>query len=285
MLTPFHELLDERRAGSAVGAFTAYDLEEAVATLAAARAADTGVILLVGSKSFAAQDGSLLLDALIAAVSRASGVRACVQLDHCTDLELLEAALAAGAGAVMADGSALPYEDNMTFVRRAVELAARHGAAVEAELGAITGDEDVALAVAAGALTEPGEAVDFIERTGADCLAVSIGNVHGIYREPPRLDIPRLESIHARCPVPLSLHGASGIPDEIITTAIRSGIAKINVNTELRAAYLEATVRRAPELVEGGRLADLHAAQIAAVEAVVLGKLNAFEGAADDPAS
>ena len=107
MLTPFHELLDERRAGSAVGAFTAYDLEEAVATLAAARAADTGVILLVGSKSFAAQDGSLLLDALIAAVSRASGVRACVQLDHCTDLELLEAALAAGAGAVMADGSAL----------------------------------------------------------------------------------------------------------------------------------------------------------------------------------
>ena len=94
-----------------------------------------------------------------------------------------------------------------------------------------------------------------------------------------------MESIHARCPVPLSLHGASGIPDEIITTAIRSGIAKINVNTELRAAYLEATVRRAPELVEGGRLADLHAAQIAAVEAVVLGKLNAFEGAADDPAS
>ena len=85
--------------------------------------------------------------------------------------------------------------------------------------------------------------------------------------------------------MPLSLHGASGIPDQMVAATIRSGITKINVNAELRAAYLEATVRRAPELVEGGPLADLHAAQIAAVESVVLTKLSAFEGGGDDPAS
>jgi ketose-bisphosphate aldolase len=285
MLTPFHALLAGRRSGSAVGAFTAYDLEGATAVLRAGARANAGVILLIGSKSFASEDGALLLDAIVAAAARAPDVRACVQLDHCGDLGLIEAALAAGAGAVMADGSGLSYENNVAFVSSAVELARHCGAGVEAELGTINGDEDVAQAVAAGALTDPDEAVDFIGRCGAHCLAVSIGNVHGLYREPPQLDFDRLTSIRGRCPVPLSLHGASGISDAIVAHAIRSGIAKINVNTELRAAYLEVTMRRTPELLDGGRLADLHAAQVAAVQAVVAAKLAAFEESTDDPSS
>ena len=92
----------------------------------------------------------------------------------------------------------LPYEANIEFVARAVELAHRAGAAVEAELGSITGDEDVALAVEAGALTDPDQAVEFVARTRADCLAVSIGNVHGIYRQKPQLDFERLEAIRGR---------------------------------------------------------------------------------------
>jgi tagatose 1,6-diphosphate aldolase GatY/KbaY len=275
VLTSFAELLASRREGTAVGAFTCYDLEAAGAALRAAADAGTGVILLIGGRSYTDPDGGLLLAALVA-VARASEARACVQLDHSADLAVIESALAGGAGAVMADGSQLPYEQNAAFVERAAELARRHGAGVEAELGHLSGDEDVATAVAAGALTDPGEAADLVDRTGVDCLAVSIGNVHGTYRGPPRLDWDRLETIRSAIATPLSLHGASGIPDEMVRRTIATGVAKINVNTELRTAYLGATADVLPSVLEGSRLNALHAAQSAAVERVVAAKLAAF---------
>jgi tagatose 1,6-diphosphate aldolase GatY/KbaY len=276
MLTPFTDLLAERPAGTAVGAFTCYDLEGAVATLRSADNAGSGVILLIGSQSYADRDGALLLAALIAAADQ-SDARACIQLDHCSDIALIESAFVAGVGAVMADGSALAYEDNVNFVRRAADLARQHSGAVEAELGMIEGDEDVAQAAAPGALTDPAQATDFIQRTGAACLAVSIGNVHGIYCNPPELDWDRLDAIRAGVSRPLSLHGASGIPDSMLCRSILGGIAKINVNTELRAAYLTATRHELPAALEGQRLGALHAAQVAAVEAAVTAKLQAFD--------
>ncbi len=232
MRASFTALLAEASAaGRAVGAFTCYDLEALGAVLRAAEAAAAPAIVLVSKQSFAAADGERLVAALCAAADR-SPVPVCVQLDHVADLGLIEAALAAGVGAVMADGSHLPMEENVAFVQAAARLAHARGAGVEAELGGITGDEDVAAAVAAGALTDPDEAVGFVARTGADCLAVSIGNVHGHYREPPALDWARLAAIRARVACPLSLHGASGIPEADVTAAIGHGIAKINVNTE-----------------------------------------------------
>jgi len=275
VLTSFAQLLADRRRGTAVGAFTCYDLEEAAAVLHAAAAAQVGVILLIANQTYAGRGGGLLLSALVAAAAR-SEAQACVQLDHCGELSAIESALEAGAGAVMADGSKLPYDDKVRFVRAAVDLARAHDAAVEAELGSIDGDEDVARAVAAGALTEPDEAADFVSRTGADCLAVSIGNVHGIYRDPPRFDWVRLDEIRRRVAVPLSLHGASGVPDEMVSRAIETGIAKINVNTELRAAYLEATRGSLPAAIDGAKLAALHETQTAAVEHVVAARLRAF---------
>jgi tagatose 1,6-diphosphate aldolase GatY/KbaY len=211
------------------------------------------------------------------AAARRGQAAACVQLDHCDDLAVIEAALEGGAGAVMADGSALAYEQNAQFVASAVELARAYGASVEAELGGIAGDEDVAEAVAAGALTDPAEALDFVGRTAADCLAVSIGNVHGSYREPPRLDWARLDAIRAQLGTPLSLHGASGIPDELIRRAIAAGIAKININTELRQAYLAATEGMIGSVLAGSRLNALHTAQMSAVEGVIAAKLRAFD--------
>jgi tagatose 1,6-diphosphate aldolase GatY/KbaY len=276
MLTSLAEVLVQRRDGTAVGAFTCYDLEGAVATLRAAADAGVGVVLLVSGQSYGERDGALLLAALLAAADR-SPARACVQLDHCGDEIAIESALSAGVGAVMADGSSLPYEENIAFVRRAVELARGHKASVEAELGAIEGDEDVARAVAAGALTDPAQVGDFVDRTGADCLAVSIGNVHGIYRSPPQLDFERLEGIHSAVTSPLSLHGASGIPDEMLRDAIRAGIAKINVNTELRVAYLRATEDALHEVIEGSRLSGLHATQVDAVSRIVAAKLRTFD--------
>lgn len=276
MLMPFADLLAARREGTAVGAFTCYDLETAAAVLGSAASARAGVILLIGGRSLAAPGGDLLLAALVAAAGRAQ-TAACVQLDHCDDIELIAAAFEAGAGAVLADGSALPYEQNVELVARAVERARAHGAAVEAELGGISGDEDVARAMAAGALTDPAQAPEFMARTGAACLAVSIGNVHGIYRDPPLLDWDRLDAIRAAVAAPLSLHGASGIPDADIRSAIAAGVAKINVNTDLREAYLAATEATIGSVLDGSRLSALHAAQADAVAEIAGAKLRAFD--------
>lgn len=275
MTTAFERLFVGRGAQAAVGAFTCYDLETATAVLRAAERRGTPVILLIGARSFAGKDGPRLLSALVAAADR-SEVEAGVQLDHCPDMDQIDAALELGVAAVMADASKLDFEANVAFVRTAVDRAAAFGAGVEAELGRISGDEDAARAVEGGALTDPDQAHEFVQRTGVHCLAVSIGNVHGLYRQPPRLDWARLEAIAARVSLPLALHGASGIPDAMVRRSIAAGIEKINVNTELRQAYLEATREHLPAVIAEAQLADLHDAQTAAVEQIVDTKLEMF---------
>ena len=271
MLTPFRELLEERRAaGAAVAAFTCYDLTTALGVIRAAEQRGDPVMLLLGAASFAGPDGRLLAAALLAA-AREARVPACVQLDHASDRDLIHAALAGGIGAVMADGSRLPLDGNTAFVRSV--RAAAGAAGVEAELGHIAGDEDVAAAARAGAFTDPDDAAAFATATGADCLAVSIGNVHGRYAAAPAFDWERLAAIRERVDVPLSLHGASGIPDEDVRNAIRLGICKVNVNTELRARYLDELDRRLPEVRGGLRLLELQESLTAAVAEAASAKL------------
>ena len=281
MLSPFTELLAEHdRARTALGAFTCYDLEVARGVLAAAAGRDVGVVLLVSRDAFGAPGGEQLLAAVRAAAER-SPTRACIQLDHVADLELIGAAFELGAGAVMADGSKLPFEENAALVAAAAALARRHGGAVEAELGHVAGDEDIARAAEAGGFTDPAEAERFLAATAADCLAVSIGNVHGTYRDEPKLDWDRLDAIEARVPVPLSLHGASGLPDGDLRRAVAAGVRKVNVNAELRQTYLEVTGRELEAARDGARVMALHAAQGAAVEDFVATKIDAFAAVAE----
>jgi tagatose 1,6-diphosphate aldolase GatY/KbaY len=268
MRTRFSELLRDAAArGGAVGAFTCYNLETALGVLDAAGAATRGVALLISPQSFAGAGGEALLAALSAATD-AAAAPACVQLDHATDAGAIRRAFMLGAGAVLADGSRLSLEQNIQFV----EDAGADGE-VEAELGRIEGDEDVAAAVAAGALTEPHEAARLAEEARPTCLAVSIGNVHGRYRMPPRLDWDRLQAVRERVDVPLSLHGASGLPDEDVRRAIELGVRKVNVNTELREAYLAATAERLEGARVGARVLELNRAQATAVADVVARKL------------
>ena len=279
MLARFSDILaSAAERGTAVGAFTAYNLEQALGIVRAAEERETSMILLIGSQSFAAPSGPLLLSAFVA-VARETSVPACVQLDHVHDQELVRRAFELGAGAVMADGSHLPLVGNAELVLEAVAAGRASGGEVECELGVIVGDEDVASAVSAGALTDPDEAAALVERTDAACLAVSIGNVHGTYRERPELDWPRLEAIRRRVTVPLSLHGASGLPDDDLRRAIRLGVAKINVNTELRARYVEVTAEQVESVREGARILELNLAQTEAVARVVSAKLEVFEQA------
>ena len=274
MLTSFREILEERRgASAAVGAFTCYDVTTAIGVVRAAEARGDPVLLLVAEASFRSPAGRLLLPALLA-VAAAARVPACVQLDHVADLGLIDAALTAGAGAVMADGSKLPVADNASLV--ASVRARSAGAGVEAELGHVEGAEDVATATQAGSLTDPDEAVWFVAATGCDCLAVSIGNVHGNYARPPELDWERLRAIQSRVDVPLSLHGASGIDDADLARAIGLGVCKVNVNTELRGRYLEQLEAGLPAAQEGLRLLDLDAGVIDAVAELVAAKLVAL---------
>lgn len=259
----------------AVGAFTCYDLETASAVLTACAEATVPAMLLIAPNTFASAVGEHLMRSLVACAN-AAPIPALVELDHASDLGLIERALALGAGAVMADGSKLPLQANTAFVRDAVRLARRHGAHVECELGHLAGDEDRAHAVEAGALTDPADAADLIERSGADCLAISIGNVHGHYIEAPVLDFDRLMEIERRVNVPLALHGASGIPADAIRASIACGIRKINVNTELRGAYLGATKNALTTVLAPLDLASLHSFQREAVGLAVAEKLEVF---------
>jgi len=277
LLCAFDTLLAERRAaGGGLGAFTCYDLETARGVLAASTQRGVGVVLLVSAAAFAEPGGAELVGALRGAVER-SPARAVVQLDHVGELALIEAAFEAGAGAVMADGSRLPLAENAALVGAAVAIARRHGGAVEAELGHVSGDEDVAAAAAAGRLTDPGVVAGFVAQTGAACLAVSIGNAHGTYARPPALDFERLAAIRAATAVPLSLHGASGLPSELVRRAIASGVTKVNVNTELREAYLAATADALPGAADGFRVLELHRRQAAAVAALAAAKLAHYD--------
>jgi len=257
----------------AVGAFNVYNLEEVRAVISAAEAEASPVILQVLPAALA-YAGRSLIDLCLSAARHAS-VPVTVHLDHCASADVLASALRAGVPSVMADGSHLDYAANVAFTREMAALARASGATVEAELGRISGTEDGLTVEAREArLTDPGQAANFVAQTQVDALAVCIGNVHGRYHSAPNLDFDRLEALCARVPVPLVLHGASGLPDSMIRRCIALGVTKINVNTELRHAYLSAArtyLNHTP-----CDLLDLMAHTSAAVKAVVAGKLRAF---------
>ena len=278
MLKGFRDLLLERRShNAAAGAFTCYDVTTALGVLRAAEARSVGVILLISEGSYSGRDGSALVAALNAVAQRSS-VPVCVQLDHVANETLIARALADGVGAVMADGSQMSTNENAALVER-VRIRALEIAGVEVELGHIEGDEDIAAAVAAGALTDPREAAAFVVRTRPDCLAVSIGNIHGTYASEPLLDWDRLERIRDEVgDVPLSLHGASGLADEDVRRAVGLGIAKVNVNTEIRTRYLEEVAARLPDVTPGYRVLELNSALVHAVAEVVDDKLELLSG-------
>ena len=268
--------------GSADPAFTCYDFTTALAVVGAAEEAGRGAILLV-SPSTAATANGLRLIAALRGLADGAGVPVAVQLDHASDLRVIADAVAAGADSVLVDGSSLDYEDNIALVRSAraaLDVLASGGAGVgpeiviEAELGGLAGDEDRAFgsdaagnAPAAGTagLTDSAQVEDFVARTGAQLLAVAVGNVHGKYKGEPELRWDVLQDIAVRTRIPLVLHGASGIPAAELVKAAAMNVGKVNFNTELRTGVLETLeARTAAHRTDGenlqGLLADWDAA-------------------------
>lgn len=163
-----------------------------------------------------------------------------LHLDHCRTYEECVAAIQAGYSSVMIDGSSLPFEENVALTKKVVDYAHTLGITVEGELGKLVGEEgDLIVKGPEAAQTDPAEAKEFVERTGVDCLAVSIGTQHGHYIAAPHLNIERLKAIKEVVNVPLVLHGGSGTPIDQVQEAIRNGIRKINVATDVLTAVAD----------------------------------------------
>src|SRR6476620_8801870 len=239
MLASTNELLNTAlRNGYAIGAFNVYNLEGVKAVINAAEALHSPAILQLHPSAL--QYGKSPLVALCLEEGRKSLVPISVHLDHSTSEKDIHLALAAGIKSIMADGSFLPYEQNLIFSREMTKLAHANGAAVEAEIGRISGREDcLTIDEKAAKMTDPVAAVEFIKETNVDFLAVTIGNVHGKYLSEPKLDFSRLAKIRAAVSVPLVMHGASGLPESMIHQCIQLGVSKFNVSTEVREAYMD----------------------------------------------
>lgn len=279
MLLPTAQLLKQAEAGEyAVGAFNTYNLVITRAIIKAAENCKAPVILQVGSAALK-QAGREALAASMLAEAVRSPVPVAVHLDHSTQISDVDACLDLGFSSIMIDGSELSFNQNVALTIIATEKAHGLSRSVEAELGKIVGQEDVAGYHLSGSPTDPAEAATFVEATGVDALAVCIGNVHGLYREAPALDFDRLSQICARVATPIVLHGASGLPDKTVREAIELGVRKMNVNTELRGALLGAFSHALPQAQNGYNVMELFAAGEAAVRDLVEEKIELFGGA------
>lgn len=249
MLINFSEMLKTaHEKGYAVGSFNVYNYETMRGACMAAKELDMPLIVAFGAKYLE----NMTLDEAVSmarALSSAMGIDLCLHLDHCPKMETVFAAIRAGFSSVMYDGSALPFEENLANTALVCRVAHASGVSVEAELGSLaaTDTSHEGSADDREVYTDPDLAKTFVEKTGVDALAVSVGTVHGLYKGTPKIRQDILTEINEKTGIPLVMHGGSGIPEDMIKESIRNGISKINVNTEI-SAY---TVDKTTELLAG----------------------------------
>jgi len=262
------EMFKKAQAGGyAIGAFNVNNMEIIQGIVEAAKEEQSAIILQVsaGARKYA---NSIYLRKLVEAAVEDSGLDIVLHLDHGENFDIVKQCIEDGFTSVMIDASHYPFEENIRITKEVVDYAHAHGVVVEAELGRLAGVEDaVKVRKEDATYTDPDEAVEFVERTGVDSLAVAIGTSHGAYKfkGEPRLDFERLEIIGKKLPnTPLVLHGAStvlpefvelcnkyggnipgaqGVPEEMLRRAASMNVAKINIDTDLRLA-MTAAIRK-----------------------------------------
>ena len=235
MLVTLQEIIAAaEKGGWCVPAFNVYNTETVEGVVEAAEALSAPVILQVYPRLVNEEVGFYLAPAALAAARRAK-VPVCLHLDHAAGKTEVYKSLRWGFTGVMQDGSQLPFEENVALTRGTVELCAAVGVGVEGEIGHVGLASDDVM----GEFTEPAEAARFAEKTGVCCLAVLVGNAHGHYKKPPKLDIERIRAIRKACGVPLVLHGGSGIPEGEVRAAIDAGMRKMNIGTDVCCAFAD----------------------------------------------
>ena len=224
---------------TAIGAFNTPNLESVIAVLNAAEKLNVPVIISHAELHEKVAPLEIIGPIMVWAAKRAK-VPVCVHLDHCETLSYMEHALDIGFTGVMYDGSILPYEENVANTQKAVELARKYGANVEAEIGQMPSREGGNTPCGGGPVyTDPELAVRFCRETGIDALAPSFGTAHGIYKSKPVLDLDRVKTISEKTGLPLVMHGGSGVSAEDYRKAISNGIRKINYYSYMAKAGTE----------------------------------------------
>lgn len=224
-----------------LAALNVLHVETAEAIAAGAEAAGRGAVLQISENCVKFHGGLAPIAKAAEAVAEASTAPLSLHLDHAQDLELVAEALRLGFSSVMFDGATLPWEENVALTRQVVEDGHAAGAVVEAEIGEIGGKDG---AHAPGVRTDPEEAARFAEATGIDLLAVAVGSSHAMTERTAALDLDLISRIGGLVPVPLVLHGSSGVPDDLLVDAVRAGMRKINISTQLNKVFTAAVRER-----------------------------------------
>jgi fructose-bisphosphate aldolase class II len=285
VLSTTAELVGEARAaGTGVAAFNVITLEHAAAVAAAAEATGLPAIVQISHNAIRYHGGDPLpLAAAVVRIATGSDARLSLHLDHVEDLDLVRRTAECGASSVMFDGSRLPDEQNIAATREAAAWAHANGLFVEAELGEIGGKGS---AHTPGVRTDPGQAAEFVAATGVDALAVAVGSSHAMRTRTAGLDLDLVARLRDAVPVPLVLHGSSGVPNATLREAVGHGMVKINIGTLLNLAFTGAVrtaLRDDPAVVDPRRYLGAARDAAAAVVADCLTRLGTRPAPVDTP--
>ncbi|WP_407306204.1 class II fructose-1,6-bisphosphate aldolase [Desulfosporosinus sp. SB140] len=236
------ELLEKaQKEHYAVGAFNCNNMEIVQAIVAAAEAEHAPVIIQA-SQGAIKYAGIEYITALTRIAAERASVPIALHLDHGTSFAQVMQCARNGFSSVMIDGSKLPLDDNIALTNKVIEAVRPLGLSVEAELGKIGGTEDdITVSEREALFTDPAEAEQFVQATKVDALAIAIGTAHGQYKGIPKLDFDRLTEIVKRVTTPIVLHGSSGVPDDALREAISRGVCKVNIDTNIREAFVRAS--------------------------------------------
>ena len=260
--------------GIGLGAFNVFSIEHAEAFTIAAEAAGTPVVVQISQNAVRYHGALAPIGLATLALAREGTAPMVVHLDHVTDESLVDEAVSLGFGSVMFDASTMPYADNVASTAAIVRRCHDSGIDVEAELGEIGGKDGVHRS---GVRTRPDEAASFAEATGVDALAVAVGSSHAMTERRVALDLELISALRAAVPVPLVLHGSSGVPDEELVRAVKSGMTKINIATHLNQVFthsVRAMLAANPDMVDSRRYLGPAREAVAAESARLLRLLN-----------
>ncbi|MDY5021602.1 MAG: class II fructose-1,6-bisphosphate aldolase [Blautia sp.] len=238
LVTTKELLLKAQEGHYAIGAFNVENMEMVQAVVAAAEELRSPVIMQTTPSTLKYADPEYFFANVKTAAEKAS-VPVVMHLDHGSSFELAMRAYRAGYTSIMIDGSHDSFEDNIKVTKAVVDACHASGIPVEAELGKVGGKEDDLEGGEGNPYTVPSEAVEFVNATGIDSLAVAIGTAHGVYKGIPKLDLERLSEIREVVSIPLVLHGTSGVPDDTVRECVKRGMCKVNYATDLRIAFTE----------------------------------------------
>lgn len=267
------ELRKARAEGYAIGAFNTSNLEITKAICEAAKEYDKFILIQTTPSAIKYAGLQTIFDIVRDEVEN-SGIKAAIHLDHGKDWEIAKACIDAGYKSVMIDGSLLPYDDNVALTKKVVEYAHDRGVVVEGEIGVLAaGEVDEHKKTGTDILSSPERTADFVKETAVDSIAVAIGNEHGAPQH-ESIDLDLLAEISKVINIPLVIHGSSGLSNEQIRSAIKLGVAKFNVDTLLRRAFL-AGMRDISSKEKDPR--EVFKRSMAAVEEVVRKRIELFK--------